>query len=913
MVSTAGAFRCAACGTESPTDSRFCRSCGQALQLLSGIETIAADPAAMVLAGPHVRRLISSDSVPLGGFTPGTILIGRYRVIGLLGRGGMGEVYRADDLKLGQAVALKFLPSALSDDPVRRERFFAEVRITRQVSHPNICRVYDIAELDEPSSTSPRYFLTMEYIDGEDMASLLQRIGYLADEKALDLARQLVAGLAAAHERGVLHRDLKPANIMVDGRGRVRITDFGLAVAASDDAQAADAAGTPAYMAPEQLAGKGATVRSDIYALGLVLYELYTGRRAFAAPTLAELREQKESAVPTAPSELRPGVNPVVERVIMRCLERDPRARPASLQQVSASLPGGDPLAAAIAAGETPSPEMVAAAGAREGLGLRSALALLVLSLAGIVAAAAMGSAARFLTFAELTSPPEVLADRAEEFFREAGYEGRGADRAYGFIVNQAAVEAARRDDAGRDALRAVGPALFWYRTSPGPLTRTFLTPGVGSLATGGVTATDPVAALPGERLAQFDPQGRLLAFQAIPEEAGASALASQEADWRALFEYARLDASRWREVPPTFVPSVYADRRAAWTGSLPGAPGIPVRLEAASYAGKPVMFRTIVESSVVPVEEQGAASRFFGALIGVMNLVFLGGAVFFAHRNIRSGRGDRRGANRIVLVFSALWAAAWLLSEDHSPSGEGYALVLFTAALVLGMGSLWIGYMALEPFVRRRWPNVLVSWTRLLRGEWRDPLVGRDVLIGSAAGLGIAVYAGLAQHPEWLGYPALGQTDLASSLKVLNGPGTFLGLLLELPTKATSFALFPLVFLFFLNVVFRRLWIAAAVVIAFFSVLGAVGSYGVPPSLLWLLTLPSSALSTWLLLKHGLLASVAYLFTAMMTTQLPMTLDASAWYASSGFTVIGVLVALVVYAFRTSLGGRRVFELGDV
>jgi serine/threonine-protein kinase len=214
------------------------------------------------------------------------VLAGRYRIIGLIGRGGMGEVYRADDLKLGQPVALKFLPPKLAEDPVRRERFFAEARIARQLSHPNICRVYDIGEIDG------RHFLSMEYIDGEDLASLLKRIGYLSNEKALDIARQLAAGLAAAHERGVLHRDLKPANIMLDGHGRVRITDFGLAIVQEDEGRAAaEIAGTPAYMAPEQLAGKGATVRSDMYSLGLVLYEIYTGKKAFTAANLAELRQ----------------------------------------------------------------------------------------------------------------------------------------------------------------------------------------------------------------------------------------------------------------------------------------------------------------------------------------------------------------------------------------------------------------------------------------------------------------------------------------------------------------------------------------------------------------------------------------------------------------------------------------------
>src|SRR5215831_16456565 len=259
---------CPACAKEIAVQSRFCPECGQPISSFSQMPTAAG--AAAAAAPAPVARIgrISSDSVPVGGFAPGTILSDRYRIIGLIGHGGMGEVYRADDLKLGQPVALKFLPRALAADPVRRERFFAEVRITRQLSHPNICRVYDIAEFDG------QHFLSMEYIDGEDLASLIKRIGYLSNEKALEIARQLAAGLAAAHDRGVLHRDLKPANIMLDGHGRVRITDFGLAIVAADETQAAEIVGTPAYMAPEQFAGKGASVRSDIYALGLVLYEV---------------------------------------------------------------------------------------------------------------------------------------------------------------------------------------------------------------------------------------------------------------------------------------------------------------------------------------------------------------------------------------------------------------------------------------------------------------------------------------------------------------------------------------------------------------------------------------------------------------------------------------------------------------
>src|SRR5262245_53599367 len=160
----------------------------------------------------------------------------------------MGDVYRADDLRLGQAVALKFLPGLVAGDPAALARFHGEVRLARQVSHPNVCRVYDIGEAEG------RTFLSMEFVDGEDLASLLRRIGRLPGDKAVEIARQLCAGLAAAHDAGILHRDLKPANVMLDGRGRARITDFGLAAIAGEVLGADARAGTPEYMSPEQLA-----------------------------------------------------------------------------------------------------------------------------------------------------------------------------------------------------------------------------------------------------------------------------------------------------------------------------------------------------------------------------------------------------------------------------------------------------------------------------------------------------------------------------------------------------------------------------------------------------------------------------------------------------------------------------------
>ena len=265
-------------------------------------------------------------------FLPGAVLAGRYRIVSLLGRGGMGEVYRADDLKLGQPVALKMLPGALEKDEERLARLLGEVKIARQVSHPNVCRIFDAGEADG------HHFLSMEYIDGENLQSLLRRIGRLPHDKAAEIGTEIASGLAAVHEQGILHRDLKPANLMIDGRGRARITDFGIAGLARSIRGAEVSVGTPAYMAPEQLTGEDVSARSDLYTFGLVLYELFTGRRAFAAGSLKARR--KKEAEPEPPSSLVAGLDPAVERVILRCLATDPGDRPSSAAAVAAALAG---------------------------------------------------------------------------------------------------------------------------------------------------------------------------------------------------------------------------------------------------------------------------------------------------------------------------------------------------------------------------------------------------------------------------------------------------------------------------------------------------------------------------------------------------------------------------------------------
>ncbi len=233
-----------------------------------------------------------------------------------IGRGGMGEVWQADDLVLQTPVALKLIHS---NSDAGREAIINEARLARQITHPSVCRVFDVGEAEG------EIFYSMELIHGEDLATLLKRVGRLPMEKVIEIGQQLCDGLAAAHAQGVLHRDLKPANLLIDDDGAVRIADFGIAIAPGGTGRHV-LAGTPGYMAPEQKTSGGTlSERTDIYAVGVILYELLVGRRPFDAPF-------EEVKRPPKPSTIIPDVDPRLERMILRALESNPRNRPASAE-----------------------------------------------------------------------------------------------------------------------------------------------------------------------------------------------------------------------------------------------------------------------------------------------------------------------------------------------------------------------------------------------------------------------------------------------------------------------------------------------------------------------------------------------------------------------------------------------------
>jgi serine/threonine-protein kinase len=761
----------------------------------------------------------------------------------------------------------------------------------------------------------------MEYIDGEDLASLLQRIGYLSNEKALDIARQLVAGLAAAHERGVLHRDLKPANVMLDGRGRVRIADFGLAVAVADEAESSEMSGTPAYMAPEQLAGKGATVRSDLYALGLVLYELYTGTRAFTAPTLAELRQQKETRTPPAPSELRSGVDPVVERVIARCLEHDPQQRPTSAMQVAASLPGGDPLAAAIAAGETPSPEMVAASGVEGQLRPIVGVSLLLLAAVASVLLVVLNGRSSLPRRVPFDLPPAVLANDAREILEALGYSTPAADSAFGLNydreyiddVGQMSTGPGRFDRLGADAI------YLWYRQSPRPLEHKEFA------LIARVDPEDPPLQYSGDALVFVNSEGRLRRLEVLAPQVIADDRPARDVDWGGLFAAAGLDIGQWRTTEPRWNPLHHSDTRASWEGTLPPS-GMPVRIDAAAYRGAPVWFDIVLPSATASREPESGrsalATRQRGSRSGVLGVLlvvlFTIGVVFFARRNLRMGRGDRRGAMRLVWVNATCGTAAWVVEEHHVGTTGELSYALQTASVLLFTSALcWLGYMALEPFVRRQWPQMLVSWARLLAGGLRDPLVGRDILIGCTAGI---LFSCLGQM-EYFSLLLFGHAEPflnTPSIGGLAGPLAFLAQAIG-ATFFVGGVILPGFWLFFLCVlrmIVRNTWVAAAAVALVLVPVVSSRLLITPSPEKWLIlpvALVGNTLLLSVLIRFGFLPLAVAGYVLIFLTAFPLTFDASIWYAGFGYAALAFVAALALFGFRTAVGGRRMFETADV
>ena len=310
-------MKCPQCSSDIGDDFKFCKECGTNIS-----------------SGEPQPSFTKTLETPVESLTRGTLFADRYEIIEELGRGGMGEVFRVEDKKINEEVALKLIRPEITSDRKIIDRFSSELKTARRISHRNVCRMFDIGE------EKGKHYITMEYIRGEDLKSLIEKMGRLSDEQTITIAEQVCDGLIEAHRLGIVHRDLKPQNVMVDREGNAKIMDFGIArsIDSKNITGHGMMIGTPAYMSPEQVDGKEADQRSDLYSLGIALYEMITGKLPFEGDTPFSIALKHKSEMPQDPQLINFQLSQDLSQLILKCIEKSPQNRYGTAQELKTNL-----------------------------------------------------------------------------------------------------------------------------------------------------------------------------------------------------------------------------------------------------------------------------------------------------------------------------------------------------------------------------------------------------------------------------------------------------------------------------------------------------------------------------------------------------------------------------------------------
>jgi hypothetical protein len=572
-------------------------------------------------------------------------------------------------------------------------------------------------------------------------------------------------------------------------------------------------------------------------------------------------------------------------------------------------LPGGDPLAAALAAGETPSPQMVAASGQNDGIAPRMALTFLTAALAGILLLLYFGVKETAVERVHPEKSPEVLSNHASEIIAKIGYPERPADRESGFSYNTDFIEYVSTHDkphADWSKLPYQRPELlsFWYRQSKKELVADGFW---GNGIPGVVTFDDPPLVTSGMVDVWMDDQGRLGWFQAIPDEkeegSGSGPIAGNEIkkpDWSVLFSAAEIDPAQLKSTPSTWNSLAASDYREAWDGKWPDS-GRPLHVEAASLRGRPVFFALsgpwTKPPRMPPPEKRGNEKLKNLSGLTIAGSIVIGG-IFFAFRNLQRGRGDRLGAWRLACAAFVLQILTFVFRAHliASPS-------LIGATSLLYAGAMWLLYIALEPYVRRNWPQTIISWTRLVSGKLRDPLVGRDLVSGVLLGI---FWVLIIESGNLLSI-RLGDALQLGSNDLLGGFREAVGYYFSIATNSIQGALAFFLLLVLIRIVVRNRWLAVAVFVAIQITPRLIGT-----DHFWLdfteftLVYGVAALAV---VRFGLIALGVGVFLADVLLNVPYSLDFSNWYAAHNLLIVFSFFAIAVWGFYLSLGGKKLLK----
>jgi serine/threonine-protein kinase len=573
---------------------------------------------------------------------------------------------------------------------------------------------------------------------------------------------------------------------------------------------------------------------------------------------------------------------------------------------VAAALPGGDPLAAALAAGETPSPQMIAAAGDLTGMSPRIGIACLAFIVAGLAAVWAIGVKVDLLEVAGTETTPEVLRHKARMVLTQLGYTDKAADSVEGFDYETQPLNYAEKQVHGKPdwpSILSKRPRVlvFWYRESPQAMTPAWwrdanMTPGIPQ-------QDEPSRDTPGMTFVKLDDQARLTYFEAIPHQTRPAGAAVAAANWDELFKLAELDKSQFQPAEAQWTSPGDSDERTAWTGVYPGT-AIPLRIEAAAWMGKPVLFRLISPWTKPAIEHTVSATE----TVRILIFMFMGTLMFLvpgflAWRNIKRGKADRTGAMRLSVGIFAACILMWIL-RAHFAAGFG-EFALFVLALSSGLFNatvIWTTYLALEPYVRRHWPHSIISYTRLMNGKFRDPAIGRDALYGVVMGtLWLLIFAAKSMITR-----TLGAQPSTSNANYLEGARATLGeWLIHVPESIRGTLMFFFI-LFILRVLLRNRWLAAGVFVALWTLLQSLGSSH--PAIEIPTEMAIYGIAAFSLTRFGLVTLAAAVFTTDSIGGIPITANPSIWYFGSTVFAFSAVFLLAVWAFHAATAGRKLF-----
>jgi predicted Ser/Thr protein kinase len=777
----------------------------------------------------------SEDADLVARFPPGSTLQGRHRVLAFLGSGGMGDVYLAQDLALAQPVALKFLSADLARRPEAVALLVNEVTIARRIAHSGVCRVHDLGSADGIP------FVSMEFIEGETLERRLAREGPPSLDDARSWVYQLCEALAAAHDQGVLHCDLKPSNVMLTTDGRVKITDFGLAGLITALEGRASKFGTAAYLAPERLAGAPPTCASDVYALGLLLLDLFAGKNA--APPVGPDRSPSARRL-TARAAMRTARVPRdVADLIESCLRADPHARPASARRVL------DELKNAVWEREATPVKSLAVT-------RRQVRALVVFAIAGLVLVVKWSPHVQLAFLAPAVSSPEALANRARRLLGELGYTAPH-DAVSGFFVERDTVASMVARNASAPAWQvggSHGPVLrYFYRESDRSI--------VGSFDAWGTEPRLPWRDT--ERGVELAPDGRLLAFHGAPPTDKKTVRSPADA-WRVL------QAATLKRSDEGHLESGRAD----WPVDFPVATTTETRISTRRMR--------------------------FAAFWNIASLVIgLASAVVFARRAWRRGHVDVRATRHIAVSFLVVVPVTWLLVTHHSLTTDHMQNVLRLLAWTLWVsGAAAVFFAATTAHAPRWWPVAFGAGLQWIRRGKVDASFGMDLLAGTVAGIALALIDRLyVMLPAAFGWAPPSPVTIFAyqnlQSEVLAGPGPAFGYLLYQAAHLGWLIAVNTWLLCLFKLTLKHTSAAVGAKIA-------LDTYVVAPATNpWMLGATYTAVgfgaSLWLFIHHGFVGMFVAAFVRATLLNYPLSFSVNTWFwawSCLAFLAVGSLLS---------------------